>query len=193
VPHRASQHEVSWVYNFNYKEIAVSSSLKMLSTRRGPWLLLAVSALALELCALYFQHVMKLEPCVMCVYERLTMLGILAAGLLGASAPGNIIVRLSAFILWGVSAIWGVLLAVEHTDYQMNPSPFATCDFFPNFPSWAPLHEWLPWLFNPSGDCGSISWQLFDYSMPQWLIVSFSVYTLLFAIVAITALMPAKK
>ena len=169
------------------------SVLKQLSTRRGPWLLLAFSALVLELCALYFQHVMKLEPCVMCVYERVTMLGIIVAGLTGAIAPQYLIVRLMAFGLWAVNAIWGLLLAIEHTDYQMNPSPFATCDFFPNFPSWAPLHEWLPWLFNPTGDCSDIVWQFFGYSMPQWLIVSFAVYSALFAFILITSFLPGQK
>lgn len=169
------------------------ATLKNLSKQRWSWLLLAASALSLELCALYFQHVMLLEPCVMCVYERLSMLGILLAGLLGAIAPGFILLRLSAFLLWAVSAVWGLLLAIQHTDYQLNPSPFATCDFFPNFPTWAPLHEWFPWLFNPTGDCSKIVWQFFGYSMPQWLIVSFSVYILLFIIVAVTALSGGKK
>lgn len=168
------------------------SNLKPLSLQRWPWLLLAASALTMELCALYFQHVMKLEPCVMCVYERLTMLAIVAAGLIGASAPHNLLVRLIAFATWGVGSIWGLLLAMEHTDYQMNPSPFATCDFYPNFPSWLPLHELFPWLFNPTGYCSDIVWTFLDYSMPQWLIVSFSIYVVIFVVVTITALLPAK-
>jgi disulfide bond formation protein DsbB len=171
----------------------VLSNLKSLSVQRWPWLLLAFSALILELCALYFQHVMKLEPCVMCVYERITMLGIMLAGLVGAVAPKSMFIRLTAFSLWAVSAVWGLLLAIEHTDYQMNPSPFATCDFFPNFPSWAPLHEWLPWLFNPTGDCTDIVWQFFGYSMPQWLIVSFTLYSVLFVVISATALIPNKR
>ena len=168
------------------------SNLKQLSLHRWPWLLLAASALTMELCALYFQHVMKLEPCVMCVYERLTMFAIVAAGLIGASAPNNIFVRLLAFTTWAVGSIWGLLLAIEHTDYQMNPSPFATCDFYPNFPSWLPLHELLPWLFNPTGYCSDIVWTFLDYSMPQWLIVSFSIYVVIFLVIAITALLPAR-
>lgn len=169
------------------------SNLKQLSLQRWPWLLLATSALIMELCALYFQHVMKLEPCVMCVYERLTMIAIITAGLIGASAPHNIFVRLTAFIVWAMGAVWGLLLALEHTDYQMNPSPFATCDFFPNFPTWLPLHELMPWLFNPTGDCSDIVWQFFGYSMPQWLIVSFAIYTVLFLVIAVTAILPSKK
>lgn len=169
------------------------TSLKNISKQRSPWLLLAASAFALESCALFFQHIMKLDPCVMCVYERIAMLGILSAGLIGATAPQNSIVRLSAFLCWAISAVWGALLAIEHAHYQINPSPFATCDFFPNFPSWAPLHEWLPWLFNPTGDCADIVWQFFGYSMPQWLIVSFAIYCVIFVIIAVSALLPSSQ
>lgn len=167
-------------------------TLKQLSTHRWPWLLLACSALTLELTALYFQHVMKLEPCVMCIYERLTMLAIIVAGLIGTTAPQYLVIRLTAFSLWALGAIWGMLLAIEHTRYQLYPSPFATCDFYPNFPHWLPLHEWMPWLFNPTGDCSDIVWTFFDYSMPQWLIVCFSIYILIFLVVAVTAILPAK-
>lgn len=171
----------------------MQSTLKNLSKQRWPWLLLAASAMVLELSALFFQHVLKLDPCVMCVYERITMLGIVFAGLIGAAAPQNIIIRLSAFLCWAVSAVWGLLLAIEHTNYQINPSPFATCDFLPNFPGWAPLHEWLPWLFKPTGDCADIVWQFLGYSMPQWLIVSFAIYSAIFVFVAVTAMLPGKK
>jgi len=167
--------------------------LKDLSKQRWSWLLLSGSALTLELCALFFQHVMHLEPCVMCIYERITMLAIVAAGLIGAMAPKKLLIRLLAFITWATGSIWGLLLALEHTHYQMNPSPFATCDFFPNFPEWLPLHEMVPWLFNPTGDCADIVWQFLGYSMPQWLIVSFAIYIVLFLVVAITALLPVKS
>jgi len=168
------------------------SNLKQLSQQRAAWVLLAVSALSFELCALYFQHVMQLQPCVMCIYERLTMLAIVAAGLLGAINPRNIIIRLGAFGLWGLGSIWGVMLATEHVHYQLHPSPFATCEFFPNFPSWLPLHEMVPWLFNPTGDCADIVWQFLGYSMPQWLIVTYAVYIAIFVVVAVTALLPKK-
>ena len=169
------------------------ATLKNLSKLRWPWLLLGASALFMELCALFFQHVMHLNPCVMCIYERIPMITIFLAGLLGASAPGNLFIRLIAFSTWIVSAVWGLLLSIEHTNYQFHPSPFATCDFFPNFPTWAPLHQWVPWLFNPTGDCSDIVWQFLGYSMPQWLIVSFSIYIAIFIVVAIGALLPSKK
>lgn len=168
------------------------SNIKNLSTQRWPWLLLATSAFCLELCALYFQHILKLDPCVMCIYERIPMLTITLTGIIGACMPSSLIIRLIAFSGWIVSAVWGLLISIEHIDYQMNPSPFATCDFYPNFPSWAPLHQWVPWLFNPTGDCAEIAWTFLGYSMPQWLYFSFIVYIVIFIVISVTALLPAK-
>ncbi|MDX2319790.1 MAG: disulfide bond formation protein B, partial [Moritella sp.] len=39
-----------------------------------------------------------------------------------------------------------------------------------------PLHEWAPWLLNPTGFCDEINWQFLSYTMPQWLIVISSIY-----------------
>ncbi|WP_371378475.1 disulfide bond formation protein DsbB [Thalassotalea aquiviva] len=147
------------------------------------WWLLAGSAIGLELCALFFQYVLELEPCIMCIYQRVAVLGLLGAGVVGALGNKSAVLRFIAFGLWGYSAISGLLLAREHVDMQSNAnSLFYTCDLVPNFPSWLPLHEWLPAFFEATGDCGEISWSFLGYSMPQWLIVTFAVYTLLFAI-----------
>ncbi|MCF5838061.1 disulfide bond formation protein DsbB [Aeromonas veronii] len=159
--------------------------LRRIAAHRLAWGLLAASALFLELCALFFQHVLGLSPCVMCVYERLATLGVLAAGLLGMVAPDKWYVRWSAMLLWGYSAFRGFQLALKHVDYQVNPSPFNVCSPFADFPSWAPLDQWLPWLFMPEGDCAQITWQFFGYSMPQWLVVIFAAYLLVFTVVAI--------
>ncbi|RJG42558.1 disulfide bond formation protein DsbB [Motilimonas pumila] len=167
--------------------------LHQLAQQRWPWLLLAFSALCLELSALFFQHVMMLEPCVMCIYERIAMLGVIAAGLIGAINPQFWLTRWLGFASWITAGIWGLLLAIEHVDYQLNPSPFYTCDFVPNFPQWLPLHQWVPWLFNPNGDCGEIVWQFLGYSMPQWLIVCFAIYIVIFAVVIVGQLAPLFK
>ncbi|MGN5111544.1 disulfide bond formation protein DsbB [Aeromonas jandaei] len=159
--------------------------LRRLAANRLAWGLLAASALFLELCALFFQHVLGLHPCVMCVYERLATLGVLTAGLVGLIAPQKWYLRWSAMLLWGYSTFRGFQLALKHVDYQMNPSPFNVCSPFADFPSWAPLDQWIPWLFFPDGDCAEISWRFFDFSMPQWLVAIFAAYLLVFVVVAI--------
>ena len=147
------------------------------------WWLLAASALGLELCALFFQYVMGLEPCIMCIYQRVAIIGLVFAGLLGALGTKWQLVRLIAFTIWAISSIWGLQLAIEHVDIQTSTdSFFYTCDLIPNFPTWMPLHEWLPSLFAATGDCGEIAWSFLGYSMPKWMIVVYSVYVALFAL-----------
>lgn len=141
---------------------------------RSSWFILAGTALGLEAAALYFQYVMKLEPCVMCIYQRLAIFGLLAAGLIGMTAPKYRIVRILAALLWAISATWGLKLALSLVDMQANPSPFSTCSFLPEFPAWMPLHEWFPAVMMPTGMCTDVPWVFMGVTMPEWMVVAFS-------------------
>jgi len=168
--------------------------LSDLTTSNKAWLLLAVSALGLELSALFFQYALDLKPCIMCIYQRLAIGAIILAGLIGTVGHKLLLTRILAYALWGTGAIWGALLAVEHVEMQNNSgSLFFSCEFIPNFPSWAPLHEWIPFLFEATGDCGEISWQFLGYSMPQWMVVVYGAYSLAFILVLLNRLIIAKK
>jgi len=156
------------------------------SLQRSGWLILLLSAIGLELTALYFQHGMTLQPCVMCIYERVAVWGIAFAGLIGFIAPKLLIIRLLALTLglWG--AIKGLLISYTHMDLQMNPAPWKSCPIIPDFPQTLPLHEWFPFMFKPTGLCSEISWQWLGLTMVQWLVVTFSIYTLILIIVLIS-------
>jgi protein dithiol:quinone oxidoreductase len=145
------------------------------SRGRSAWLLLAFGALALELMALYFQHVMHLYPCVLCIYERTALFGVMAAGVLGAMAPATSF-RYLAILLWIYSSWAGLKLAWQHTMMQLHPSPFYTCDLFVSFPSWLPLDSWFPAIFQASGDCSAKQWSFLTLEMPQWLVGIFAFY-----------------
>ncbi len=164
------------------------------TTHSKPWLLLALSALGLELCALFFQYVMDLAPCIMCVYQRLAIAAIIIAGLIGFAGCKFLITRVIAYTLWATGAIWGLLIAFEHVEMQANSgSLFFSCEFIPNFPSWAPLHQWLPAIFEATGDCGEISWQFLSLSMPQWMVVVYGAYSAAFVLVIASRLIHAKR
>ncbi|AIA71171.1 disulfide bond formation protein DsbB [Pectobacterium atrosepticum] len=158
--------------------------LNRCSRGRGAWLLLAFTALALELTALYFQHVMLLKPCVLCIYQRSALWGVFAAGIVGAIAPSSLL-RYPAIALWIYSSYEGIRLAWKHTDILLNPSPFTTCDFFVSFPSWLPLDKWLPAIFNATGDCSERQWSFLSMEMPQWLLGIFAAYLLIAVLVLI--------
>ena len=81
--------------------------LKQFSEKRSAWFLLAFSSLALESTALYFQYGMGLQPCVLCVYERLAMIGLFIAGIIGLLQPRVLIIRLIALALGLFSCIKG--------------------------------------------------------------------------------------
>jgi disulfide bond formation protein DsbB len=93
--------------------------LRRIASHRLAWGLLAASAFALELCALFFQHVLGLHPCVMCIYERIALLGVSRPACSWSRQSAG--TRWSAMLLWGYSAFWGLKLALKHVDYQMNP------------------------------------------------------------------------
>ena len=163
-----------------------------LAFKRSPWLILMLSAFILEVTALIFQYKMDLAPCIMCIYQRTAVLGIFIAGLIGLTNPNNIFVRISAYIIWSISAIWGYFLAVEHLDMQTTTDIFAySCSVIPNFPSFMPLHEWIPSFFAAPGDCGEISWQFLDLSMPVWMQIIFGIYS--FILIAIISTNLFKK
>ncbi len=161
-------------------------------TRPGAWLLMAFTALALELTALWFQHVMLLKPCVLCIYERCALFGVLGAALIGAIALKTPL-RYVAMVIWLYSAFRGVQLTYEHTMLQLYPSPFATCDFMVRFPEWLPLDKWVPQVFVASGDCAERQLDFLGMEMPQWLLGIFIAYLIVAVLVVISQPFKAKK
>lgn len=157
--------------------------LSQWSKQRSSWALLFISALTLELTALYFQHGMGLQPCIKCIYQRTAMFGILFGALLPL-LHNTSLTRLIAYGIWGLSAVWGFMIAYEHVDILSAPNPFfAPCEIVPNFPSWLPLHEWLPDVFAATGDCLDDSWQFAGMGMAQWMMVVFGFYVALLVVV----------
>ncbi|MGL5291875.1 MAG: disulfide bond formation protein DsbB [Vibrionaceae bacterium] len=169
---------------------------KYISLTRGAWKLLFISCIIFELCALFFQHGLQLSPCVMCIYERVALTGVLFSAALGMLAPHLFITRSIAIVGWLISAAWGLLLSIEHIGYQF-PDPNQlfgkTCELLVNFPSWAPLNKWLPWMFEAQGSCSEITWRFLDYTMPQWLALIFGGMLLAAVIVAIAQFTPFKS
>jgi protein dithiol:quinone oxidoreductase len=140
--------------------------------QRLPWLLLASSALILEGSALYFQYGLELDPCVLCVYQRAAVIGIMLSALIGLSAPHIMLVRWIGYLGWGGAAGWCLYLALELSGLQIGLfEPSMSCDVNAKFPDWLKLDQWLPAIFQPTGFCGDIQWEFLGMSMPMWMII----------------------
>jgi len=152
------------------------------------WFALLATALGLEGAALGFQYLMNLQPCVLCIYERLAVSGIALAGLIGMISPQRGALRALGYLVWAVSAGWGLSLAMEHVGIQLGTSVL-TCDFFANFPAWLKLDQWFPAVFAPTGYCDDIQWQFLGLTMPQWMLIVYSGYLLLLGLALVGEVM----
>ncbi|MDG1921580.1 MAG: disulfide bond formation protein DsbB [Glaciecola sp.] len=160
---------------------------------KSAWLALFMSSALLIVTALYFQHMMDLQPCIKCIYQRTAVFGILVSSLMPLIWQHSI-TRLLGFIGWGVASIWGFLIAHEHVDILFAANPFfVVCDIIPNFPVFMPLHEWLPAVFGATGDCSENSWQFLDMGMAQWMRIIFGMYAVTWLIMLISRLTIARK
>ncbi|MFT6269656.1 MAG: disulfide bond formation protein DsbB [Alphaproteobacteria bacterium] len=155
------------------------------SQQKRAWAILALSAFGLLMTALYFQHRMDLLPCIKCIYQRTAVVGVLLAAIIPL-LYNHLFTRLAAFFVWAYSSVQGILVAREHLDVIFATNPFANiCDIVPNFPSFLPLHEWLPAIFGATGDCNENSWQFLGMGMANWMQIIFSIYLLILVVVLV--------
>lgn len=137
--------------------------------------LLALVALLAMLVALYLQHYQGLEPCPLCVFQRVAVIGVgvvaVIAAVHGPQAWGQ---RVYAGVM-ALSALAGVVVAGRHVWLQHLPAD--------QVPSCGPgLDFWiaaLPWqqvvqqVFQGSGECAKVDWTLLGLSLPMWTLMLF--------------------
>ena len=161
---------------------------------RLTWLIMLGTATFLELCALGFQYIMMLQPCELCVYQRLAVILLMIAPLVMMISPGNLVVRISGYAIWLYGAWYGLSKALIQTGNYANFDPLSSsCSFRPTFPLDLPLYEWLPSVFMPTGICGEDSWSFLGLNMAQWMVGIFSLYLLALAACLISSLFCALK
>lgn len=131
--------------------------------------------------ALYLQHVVGLEPCPLCIFQRVAVIAaaviLLVAALHGPRGPG---VRVYAALTL-LACLAGAGVAIRHLWLQSLPADqVPTCgpgldymlDVFP-------LKEVLAEVLSGSGECAEISWRFLGLTLPGWSLVVFIGLTLL--------------
>ena len=168
--------------------------LAKLPAKRGAWALLAGSCFGLLAAALFFQYQMGLEPCVKCIEQRTAVLAIGLAALVPLVAPQAVWARLVGYVGWLVAAVWGWRIATSHLEIQNAENNWLfVCDMYPSFPSWMPLHEWIPSFFAAPGQCGEIDWQFVGISMPGWMQILFAAYAIAAVLIILARLLKLRR
>ena len=146
----------------------------MLVTRRKLFLTGFLISVLLIVYALYTQYVLGLEPCPLCILQRVAVIALgISFLLLTLRPPLRKQSKFLTSLLLVIISSMGVGIAARHVWLQnLPPDKVPGCgpglDFMmANFP----LSDVLEMVFSGSGECAEISWSFAFLSMPAWVLI----------------------
>ncbi|NIJ68001.1 disulfide bond formation protein B [Xanthomonas sp. 60] len=126
--------------------------------------------------AVFLQLKMGLEPCPLCIFQRLAFAALGIVFLIGAlHGPGNRPGRVTYGVLAFVAAAVGMGIAGRHVYVQLLPPEMgSTCGPPLSFLSetMGPF-EVFRTVLTGTGNCGNIDWTFLGLTMPMWSLVFF--------------------
>ncbi len=144
-----------------------------MSTPRTIFAFITLSSASLLGFALYNQYVDFLDPCPLCIFQRLAFLWMgLFALLAFVHNPAWVGRRIYAGLIVA-GAIFGAAVAGRHIWLQnLPPSEVPECGpglnyMLENFP----LTEALSSVLKGSGSCAEVKWSFIGMSMPAWTLI----------------------
>ena len=156
----------------------MTSILSWFPPRRALALVFLAAVVAMS-SGYYVQHVIGLEPCPLCIVQRL---GFVSAGLL-AGIGALLGARAAVLLFAGLSAMASLAaggVAAWHAWLIANPPEWAECGRpFAWMLENNSLVALIPKLFKGEGDCLRVDWTLFGFNIPQLALVLFTAMLLL--------------
>lgn len=131
--------------------------------------------------ALYLEHVQGLEPCPLCIFQRI---GLIALGLFSLIAflhnpASNLVKRIYTF-LGAIGVLWSAGVAARHVWLQhLPPDQVPSCG--PGLDYWLdtlPLKSVFQQVLQGSGECAKVDWMFLGQSLPVWSLIFFSLLVL---------------
>jgi disulfide bond formation protein DsbB len=124
----------------------------------------------------HLQFVVGLEPCPLCIIQRILLFAVGVAflvaalhhpvGWLGAGLYGGIIASIAVI---GV-AVAGRHVWLEHLPPEERPACGPALDYL--LSAFGPV-EGLSRVLRGSGECGVVEWTLLSFSIPEWTLAAF--------------------
>ena len=138
-----------------------------------------LTCVALIATALTMQYALKLEPCPLCVIQRLLVIALGGVSLVAALHDPGLMGRRVYGALVVVFGVLGMMVAGRHVWLQSLPADqVPECgpgleyllDAFP-------LAEALSLVFRGSGECAEVQWVFLGLTIPGWTLVIFTAFT----------------
>lgn len=130
--------------------------------------------------ALYSQYALQLEPCPLCIFQRIAVIGLGLLFLLGALMTAETWGRYVYAFFYLVIGGFGIAVAGRHVWLQHLPADeVPACGpglsyMLDSFP----LGEALSMVFSGSGECADVDWDFLGFSMPEWVLAWIVLLTL---------------
>ena len=142
--------------------------------RRAANVAAALACFALVGYALYTQRFEALEPCPLCIFQRVAVFALGVAFVIAAALPDRpVAFGYLASALTTLAAGSGAGIAARHVYIQslppgQVPSCGATLDYMLDV---FPLTEVLRKVLTGSGECAKVDWTFLGLSMPGWVLI----------------------
>ncbi len=119
--------------------------------------------------ALYLEHFKGLDPCPLCMIQRLCYYAVGGVLLIAAiHGPAKIGMRIYATLAF-LAAAAGIGFASRHVWLQWNPPDFNACtaDLFFQLQRY-PVFRVIQRAIQATGDCAKVDWTLLGMSIAEW-------------------------
>lgn len=142
---------------------------------RAQFALIALICAGLLAFAYYVQFKLFIDPCPLCILQRVAFLALgviaLLAALHGPRGTGRKVYGLLAFL----AAAVGAGIALQHVRLQNLPTDqVPACGPGLNYMiETLPLGDALRKAFTGSGECAKVDWSFLGLSMPTWTLIWF--------------------
>ncbi len=123
--------------------------------------------------AYYAQYRLGLEPCPLCIFQRIALaaLGLvfLIAGLHNPRGRGSAVYA----VLIGIAALTAIGVAARHLYVQsLPPGTLAACGApLEVLLQFTPVTEVIRKVLTGSGECSQINWRFLGLTMPAWVLI----------------------
>jgi disulfide bond formation protein DsbB len=124
--------------------------------------------------AYFSQYVLHLEPCPLCIFQRVGIFTIGVLFMLAAIQGPKTVGRRIYAVLLVLAALATVGVAIRHLYIQsLPPGTISACgaslDIMLKF---LPLQEVVTKVLSGSGECAQINWRFLGLAMPAWVLIA---------------------
>lgn len=147
---------------------------------RTLFLTVLVCCLGLLGIGLYLQHGLNLEPCPLCVMQRVAFLAIGMTAMVAYLHNPGVVGRMNYGLLMMLFSLAGAAVAGRNVWLQsLPPDQVPECGPGLDYMLEAfPLSKALPMIFQGSGECAKVEWTMLGLSIPAWALGWFGLFFL---------------